>query len=259
MTDVLPFEPRRFETAAPHYLAGRPPYAPQLITRVAELCRLRADDRVLDLGCGPGQLARAFAPIVAEVVGIDPEPEMLRIARAESADFSNISFRQGSSYDLAPELGRFRLVCMGRSFHWMDRHDTLRRLDPLIVEDGAVALFHDRQPEVPDNAWRAAYREVLERFSGQDPMRALHRLPGWVRHEGILIDSAFSRIEEIAVYERREVSAQTLIDRALSMSATSPKKLGARAEEMIARLRAVLPSDGVREMVASVAMLAWRP
>ena len=75
------FDPHRFQSAAPHYLTGRPYYAPALIDRVAELCGLGGADRVLDLGCGPGQLAVAFAAHAGSVLAIDPEPEMLRIAR----------------------------------------------------------------------------------------------------------------------------------------------------------------------------------
>ncbi len=37
----IPFETRRFRTAAAHYLAGRPAYAPGLIERVAEVCGKR--------------------------------------------------------------------------------------------------------------------------------------------------------------------------------------------------------------------------
>src|SRR5262245_4898832 len=77
---AMPLEPSRFRTAAQYYLRGRPPYAAGLIRRVVQLCGLDATHRVLDLGCGPGQLALAFAPFVGQVVGIDPEPEMLRIA-----------------------------------------------------------------------------------------------------------------------------------------------------------------------------------
>ena len=121
------FEPRRFRTAARHYLAGRPPYAARLIEDVAKFCGLSLRHHLLDLGCGPGQLAKAFAPKVGSVLGIDPEPEMLALAGQDAAP--NIEWRQGSSHDLGPELGRFQLATMGRSFHWMDRVETLRRLD----------------------------------------------------------------------------------------------------------------------------------
>ena len=95
MAGSVEFQPHRFRTAAKHYLAGRPAYAPRLIERVARGVGLGAEDRVLDLGCGPGMLAGAFAPLVREVVAVDPEPEMLRIAEAQVGGAGGLSFGGG--------------------------------------------------------------------------------------------------------------------------------------------------------------------
>jgi hypothetical protein len=35
----------------------------------------------------------------------------------------------------------------------MDRADTLRKLDALIEPDGALMLFNDVRPHVPENIW----------------------------------------------------------------------------------------------------------
>lgn len=253
------FTQRRFRTAADHYLAGRPAYAEGLIRRVVQLVGLGPDDRVMDLGCGPAQLARAFAPLVAEVAALDPEPEMLRVARAASEGTGNIVFHQARSDDLSPEFARFRLVCMGRSFHWMDRPDTLRRLDSLIEPGGAVALFHDTHPDGADNAWYPDYRALLRRYSGPDGYGARTHRPDWVRHENILLQSAFAHVEEIGVYERRPASVENLVERTLSMSSTSRARLGDQADTMIAELRTMLPQGAFFELIVSQAMLAWRP
>src|SRR5258708_21674371 len=137
---VVPFEPRRFRSAASAY-AARAPYAPRLFERVVALVPLRATDRVLDLGCGTGAIALALAPRVGHVIGVDPEPEMLARAAAASA---TVEWIAGSSYDLAQlrdRLGRLRAVTIGRAFHWMDRAATLAELDRSIDRDGAVVLF----------------------------------------------------------------------------------------------------------------------
>jgi SAM-dependent methyltransferase len=258
--DPVPFEPRRFRTAAAHYLAGRVAYPPRLIARVAELCGLQPSDRLLDLGCGPGQLAKAFSPLVREAVGVDPEPEMLRIAAMDQP--ANVRFVEGSSYDIGPGWGRFKLVTMGRSFHWMDRVDTLRRLNEIIVPGGAVALLRDHHPALPENAWRKDYHALVKDYSGHDPEWRKRRGPEWVGHESVLLDSVFCALEEISVYQRREISADVLVDRALSMSSTSRAKIGDRAdalaEEITALMARLAPDGKLPEVVASTALLAAR-
>ena len=260
LVEPVPFQPRRFRTAAHHYLAGRPGYAPRAIERVIQLCRVRPDDRVLDLGCGPGQLARAFAPFVSEVVGIDPEPEMLRLARLDGPE--NALWIEASSYDIGSHLGRFGLVTMGRAFHWMDRVDTLRRLDEIVTPDGSVVLFRDSHPDVPENAWRTEYSAVIERYA-EDEERQRRRGPGWISHTALLLNSAFSRIEELSVIERRRLTASGLLDRALSMSSTSRGRLGARADDLLRELTDLIgrlaPSGHLREVVATTALMARRP
>jgi len=258
--EPVPFDPRRFRTAAAHYLAGRPTYAPRLIRRVVELCGLRTEDRLLDLGCGPGQLARAFAPFVDAVIGIDPEPEMLRAAEQDAP--ANVRFCEGSSYELGPNLGRFQLVTMGRSFHWMDRVDTLQRLDEIIEPGGAVVVFGDNHPELPENAWRQEFRDLVERYAADDEDRRRRNGQGWVPHITVLLGSAFCALEEVSVIERREISAAVLIDRALSMSSTSRARIGDRADALVEEIGnlsvRLAPKGRLVEVVASTALIAHR-
>lgn len=155
----------RFQSAARHYVSGRPPYAPRLIRRIAGLIGLGRDDRVLDLGCGPGMLAAAFAPIAREVLAMDPEREMLRVARVAFAA-PNIEYRLGSSGDLPDDLGRFRLATMGRSFHWMDGPETPRRLDGMLVPGGAVAMLDAADARVPENTWHARFSSLIASYAG---------------------------------------------------------------------------------------------
>lgn len=263
MIAPVPFQPRRFQSAAQHYLAGRPPYADHLITLVAARCGLRRTDRLLDLGCGPGQLAIAFAPLVGSVLAIDPEPEMRRIAaEAAAAAGVTIELRAGSSYDLGAQLGRFRLVTIGRAFHWMDRVETLRRLAEIVEPDGAVALFGDDHPRLPDNRWRRDFKALVDRYAEGDTVRAHIKSDDWVHHEAILLDSPFAALERLSVIERRRTPVDSLLDRALSMSSTSPERLGPRAEDFVRELRALLAAvavDGlVTEVVESEALIARR-
>jgi ubiquinone/menaquinone biosynthesis C-methylase UbiE len=90
----------------------------------------------------------AFAPFVREVTALDPESDMLEIARNNASEgHFNIKLVRGSSFDLGPQLGRFQAATIGRAFHWMDRVATLNLLDTMIESDGVVVLFNDSHPE----------------------------------------------------------------------------------------------------------------
>src|SRR3569833_17664 len=155
-----------YRSAVPHYVAGRPNYAPALIRIVAEQVHLTSRDRLLDLGCGPGWLGIAFSRFVGSVVAMDPEPAMLEAARAIATEAgASIELVEGSSYDLGPHLGTFTAVAIGRAFHWMDRADTLQRLDALIATHGAVVLFTDARPDVPENSWYKRYTELVDSYA----------------------------------------------------------------------------------------------
>ena len=262
MVEAQAFEPHRFAGAAAHYRRGRAAYPPALIRRVAQAVGVVGEHRVLDLGCGPGMLAVGFGYFAGAVLGLDPEPAMLAAAREAAHGLAeNVTFREGSSRDLGPSLGQFRLVTMGRSFHWMDRVETLRRLDGLIEPEGAVALFHDRHLEVPDNAWRAGWNEILGRYSGDEAGRARRRGLGWSQHEEVLLESAFCRIERMGVVGQREVSVDTLVARAFSMSSNSPGRVAdadGMRRELEAYLAGVSPSGVLREVVEWSAVIAWR-
>ena len=265
MTETFP--ERRFASTVVHYVAGRPPYAPALIARVVQLCQVTSAHRVLDLGCGPGQLAVAFARYARAVVAVDPEPEMLRAARAARAaavtSDAKIEFIEASSADIGPSWGTFRLVAIGRAFHWMDRDETLRRLDGVVELDGAVVLFGDEHLDVPENKWNVDYRALLESYAQRDAARELHKSPSYLRPEALLLDSAFHQLERVGVIDRRRIPVERLVDRALSMSSTSPAWLGAKAEELATKIRALAlryaQSGTLTEVIHSQALIAKRP
>jgi SAM-dependent methyltransferase len=253
-----------FRSAVPFYVAGRLSYPAELLAAVAAALSLEPPARVLDLGCGPGFLALGFAALGFDVVAMDPEPEMLAAARdAADAAGMSLTFVAGGSEDLSPRLGRFHLVAMGRSFHWMDREKTLLALDALIEPAGGIALFRDEHPKTPENDWQRGWREVRHRYAPQSGRGAAIRSDPESGHEAVLRRSAFSVLDCLTHRYRRRTSIAGLVTRALSMSSCSPEALGSGRAAFEADLGAALAPfarDGtVEELVEAEALLAKRP
>ena len=262
MPAVPDFAARRFQSAAAHYLGGRAPYPEGLIARTAQILPLGPNDRLMDLGCGPAQLAAAFAPLVGEVLALDPEPAMLALAREATAHLAKVTVAEGRSDDLGSRMGRFQAVVIGRAFHWMDRAETLGRLEQLIEPHGALVLFGDERPDIPDNAWAKAFEALIERYSEDDPVRRLRRADSFTPHISVLLASSFNRLERISLIGRRTLTADSLVQRALSLSSTSRARLGDKADVMIAEIEAfteAAQADGpLIEVLTSSALIARR-
>jgi ubiquinone/menaquinone biosynthesis C-methylase UbiE len=264
MDSIRPYEPRRFKSTVAFYERYRLAYPERLIRRVIALAGLKPGDPVLDLGTGPGFLAVPFARAGMAVTAADPEPTMLDAA-AEAARTAGVALQlwQGGSYELTPQMGPFRLVTIGRAFHWMDREATLAMLDRIVTPDGGVAFFHDAHPDVPENRWFKVLRETADLFTKDASYHAERKRGGHRRYEPFLFASAFGRLDGLSVTFRAEITIDDLVGRAFSMSACAPEHLGAKTEDFETALRAALApfaSDGkVTEVAELVALLARRP
>lgn len=253
--------PERFKNPARYYTTGRPTYPKLLARRVADLVKLGKQDAVLDLGTGPGFLAIDYAPLAGRVIAVDPSEEMLRAAHENAARAQvSVSFVRGSSFALPVDIGPLKLVTMGRSFHWMDREQTVAALDPLLVTGGAIATFGERYPEVRENAWYPEFRALLDSYASEDPAQT--RTRGLGPHEAVLYAGGFDHLERISVLETRATPVEHIVDRALSFGASWDGRPGSREDDLAGEVRALIAKsakDGlVREVIEGHALIGFR-
>jgi SAM-dependent methyltransferase len=94
--------------------------ADQLAGRVRRLLGpFTGTEAVLDSGCGTGALAFALAPHVAEVVGLDVDPELLEAAREHAPD--NVRFVEGDATAIPFGYGEFDIAASHRVLHHLRR------------------------------------------------------------------------------------------------------------------------------------------
>lgn len=166
-----------FAGAATYYARARPDYGERPFEHLRE--RFPVDDgRVLDLGCGTGQLAVPLAAHADAVVAMDPDEGMLRATRERAAEAGreNVETRRGSDADLRAgaidDRTPLALTTMGRSFHWMDRRPTLDWLREHTRAGGGVAIVGDvAWITGGDEPWTRAVYDVVGEYVDDLPER----------------------------------------------------------------------------------------
>ena len=110
---------------------------------VADLAGVGPQDRVLDVGCGPGGAAREAARRGAAVTGVDPAPLMLALGRRLSCGQSGrgIAFVEGTAEAL-PVADRSVTVAwaISSAHHWADVAAGLRELHRVLEPGGRLII-----------------------------------------------------------------------------------------------------------------------
>ncbi len=102
--------------------------------------------RVLDLGCGGGQLAHHLAERgAAEVIGVDLSERMLDVARAECSH-PRLTFQRASMEEAAFPSGGFDLVVSSFAFHYVQDYQGLVRRIAGWLSPGGVLVFSNEHP-----------------------------------------------------------------------------------------------------------------
>jgi len=161
----------QFTRQAVPFSAAAPIRNEEALQRVVRIAGAGPDDTVLDVACGPGLLACAFAPVVRHVTGVDATPAMLEQARALQREkgIQNVTWDLAEAPPLPYANGRYSIVTCRFSFHHMlDPSAVLTEMRRVCARGGRVVVAD----MTPDPA-KADALNATERLRDPSHVRAM--------------------------------------------------------------------------------------
>ncbi len=133
---------------------------------------LSPEDRLLDVACGPGLTACAFAPLAGHVTGIDLTPAMLAEAhkRADGLGLTNVSWQAGDVSAMPFADGAFSAVfCRYAFHHFTDPGRVLAEMVRVCAPGGRVVVAD----VYTENPIQAGLFNLIETWRDPSHVRAL--------------------------------------------------------------------------------------
>ena len=182
-----------YERYAVPYILG--PWAPGLV----ELATLQQGERVLDLACGTGVVARLAAPKVGptgQVTGLDLNAEMLAVARAlPPSSGASITWVEGSAMAMDLPDASFDIILCQQGFQFFpNKPAALREMHRVLVPGGRVVLSVWGKTIDP---YGLALAEAVERHVGTEAatrVRAPRVVPEAEELSRLLVDAGFREV-----------------------------------------------------------------
>lgn len=95
----------------------------------------------LDIGRGTGAFSRLLADRSDQVVALDLSPQMVRIARERSKDYSNIEFQVADATTWEFPLEQFDCVASIATLHHLPIEETLPKMKGALKAGGALMVL----------------------------------------------------------------------------------------------------------------------
>jgi len=142
-----------FNEVAAEYDRNRPAYPDPLVDHACRVARIGAGDRVLEIGCGTGQLTGSLLARGLRVTALEPGDQLIAIAAEKLKHAGDVEFVNARLEDTQLPRERYFAVFSASAIHWADPDLSWRTIADVLAPGGTLALiqyFGLRQPRADD-------------------------------------------------------------------------------------------------------------
>jgi len=157
-----------FDEAADAYNAARPGYPPELIDKLIELTHLPANARIMEIGCGTGQITVPLAERGYEIVAVELGENLARIAAANLEPYPHVRVTHSAFEEWVYDAKSFDLVLAAQTLHWIDPEIGYPKIHRLLKDQGHLAVVYNLFRGSEGSIYRDLDRIYRDCFPQQD-------------------------------------------------------------------------------------------
>lgn len=144
-----------------HAYQFREPYAEEAFDFLSKLTGT-TKPRILDLGCGTGDLTLGLSPFADCIDAVDPSKEMIANAKSRSTNIQNINWIL-SDAESTPLNQKYDLVTAAQSLHWMDWPKVFKILKTVLKPGKFLAIVE--RSYVHTDWWNDDFQAIIDTYS----------------------------------------------------------------------------------------------
>ncbi len=130
-----------FDQVAVEYDRNRPRYPDELIAHACEVAGIGGGDRVLEVGCGTGQLTRGLVARDLQVTAVETGKHLISLTEQNTAGPGQVEFVNARFEDAPIRDEHFRALFSAAAFHWIDPEVSWKKAARALVPGGTLALI----------------------------------------------------------------------------------------------------------------------
>ncbi len=130
-----------FNEVAIEYDRNRPAYPDALVDQACELAGIKGGDRVLEIGCGTGQLTRSLLARGLRVTALEPGDQLIGVAEENLKDAGDVEFVHARLEDMPLPHESYKAVFSASAVHWVDPDLSWRKIADALAPKGTLALI----------------------------------------------------------------------------------------------------------------------